>query len=196
MTSETGIETKLAFYDPPEYAPGWPLSMKAYLAAWRLTSALVFRFLPTRCFKLRNFFLRLFGARIHPSARVYPSCRIYLPFNLTMGPRSCLGPDVDCLCAASVQLDADVTVSQNAFLCTAAHDVDACSRPLTTAPIHLARGSWVFARAIVLPGVTLGEGAVAAAGCVVTRSVDAFAIVAGNPARVIRQRDRRAFRNG
>ena len=59
---------------------------------------------------------------------------------------------------------------------------------LTTAPIRLGRGSWVFARAIILPGVYLGEGAVAAAGAVVAKSVPPFAIVAGNPARVVRER--------
>lgn len=176
------------FYQPAEYESDWTLAMKLYLLAWRVTAASLFRFLPTSWFWFRNSLLRLFGATIHPTARVYPTCRVYLPYRLTLGARSCLGPGVDCLCAAEVVLDDDVTVSQDAFLCTAGHDVDHASRSLTTAPIRLGRGSWVFARAILLPGVSLGEGAVAAAGSVVTRPVEAFTIVAGNPARPVRTR--------
>lgn len=57
-----------------------------------------------------------------------------------------------------------------------------------TAPIVLADNAWVAAEAYLAPGVTMGEGAVAAARAVVTRNVAAWNVVAGNPARVIRQR--------
>lgn len=177
-----------AFYHPVSYQSAWPLRTKLYLLAWRITSATLFRWLPSRAFAARRAVLRLFGARIHATARVYPGCAIYAPSRLTLGERSTLGEGVNCMCVDDVRLDADVTVSQHAFLCTAGHDVDHPSRPLTTAPIRLGRGSWVFARAIILPGVDLGEGAVAAAGAVVAKSVPPFAIVAGNPARVVRER--------
>ncbi len=177
-----------SFYHPTHYDSGWPLRTKLYLLAWRITAATLFRWLPSRWFGGRNAVLRLFGARIHPTAKVYPGCIIYSPARLELAERSTLGTAVHCLCVDDVRLDADVTVSQEAFLCTAGHDVDHPARPLTTAPIRLGRGSWVFARAIILPGVDLGEGAVAAAGAVVAKSVPPFAIVAGNPARVVRER--------
>ena len=47
---------------------------------------------------------------------------------------------------------------------------------------------WIGYRAIVLPGVTIGEGAVVGAGAVVTRDVSPYTIVAGNPAKVIGER--------
>jgi maltose O-acetyltransferase len=47
---------------------------------------------------------------------------------------------------------------------------------------------WIGTRSIILPGVTLGDGCIIGAGSVVTRSVPPFAVAAGNPARVIRQR--------
>jgi len=56
-----------------------------------------------------------------------------------------------------------------------------------SAPIKVSKGVWIGARAIILKGVTIGEGSVVGAGSVVTRDVPAWTIVAGNPARVIRE---------
>jgi acetyltransferase-like isoleucine patch superfamily enzyme len=55
------------------------------------------------------------------------------------------------------------------------------------APIRICRGAWIGARSIILKGVTIGEGAIVGAGSVVTRDVPAFTIVAGNPARILRE---------
>jgi acetyltransferase-like isoleucine patch superfamily enzyme len=62
----------------------------------------------------------------------------------------------------------------------------------TVAPVLLRRGSYLGANCLVLPGVTVGEGAVVGAGAVVTRDVPAGAIVAGVPARVVGEAGRPA----
>lgn len=54
--------------------------------------------------------------------------------------------------------------------------------------IHIGDDVWIGANAIILPGVRIGSGSVVAAGAVVTRDVPAFSVVAGVPARVIKQR--------
>jgi carbonic anhydrase/acetyltransferase-like protein (isoleucine patch superfamily) len=58
--------------------------------------------------------------------------------------------------------------------------------PPVIRPVTICDDAWLGARAIVLPGVTIGQGAIVGAGSVVTRDVPSRAIVAGNPARVIR----------
>ncbi|MDO6707166.1 DapH/DapD/GlmU-related protein [Photobacterium sp. 1_MG-2023] len=55
-------------------------------------------------------------------------------------------------------------------------------------PVLIERDVWIGQRAIILPGVTIGEGAIIAAGSVVTKSVAAYSIVGGNPAKVIKMR--------
>lgn len=55
-----------------------------------------------------------------------------------------------------------------------------------TNEIHLQDDVWIGAGAVILPGVTVGEGAIVGAGSVVTKNVEAHSVVAGNPARVIR----------
>lgn len=54
-------------------------------------------------------------------------------------------------------------------------------------PIHIGRAAWIGFDCCVLPGVTIGEGAVVGARSVVTEDVEPFAIVAGNPARLVRR---------
>ena len=56
--------------------------------------------------------------------------------------------------------------------------------------MRIGRHAWVASHAIVLPGVTIGEGAVVAAGAVVTKDVEPYLMVGGNPARPIRKRTR------
>jgi acetyltransferase-like isoleucine patch superfamily enzyme len=59
---------------------------------------------------------------------------------------------------------------------------------LITKPITIKDNVWIATGAMVLPGVTIGEGAVVAAGAVVTKDVDDWMVVGGNPAKVIKKR--------
>jgi len=56
-----------------------------------------------------------------------------------------------------------------------------------TKPIHICKGVWIGAKAMILKGVVIGEGAVIGAGSVVTKNVPPYTIVAGNPAKIIRE---------
>lgn len=58
--------------------------------------------------------------------------------------------------------------------------------PERISPVVIEDGAWVGCRSIILPGVTIGRGAVIGAGSVVTSDIPAFHLAAGNPARVIR----------
>jgi putative colanic acid biosynthesis acetyltransferase WcaF len=132
--------------------------------------------------------LRLFGARIGRGCKTFPSTRIWAPWNLTMGDYSSMGYDVDCYCVAPVSLGAHSTVSQYSFLCTASHDVSDSHMGLTSAPIHIGDQAWICADVFVAPGITVGQGAVAAARAVVVRDVETWTIVGGNPAVEIKKR--------
>lgn len=133
--------------------------------------------------------LRAFGARISPSARIYPSAMVWAPWNLDLGERVLIGDRVNCYNVAGIRVEADVTISQFTFLCTASHDIESPERTLIAKPIFLQRGVWVFARAFIGMGVTVGEGAVVAACSVVVKDVDPFTVVGGNPANFLKERN-------
>ena len=132
--------------------------------------------------------LRLFGAKIHPTAVVYSSAKIYFPRNLIMDAYSCLASDVDCSNVDVIHIGANTTVSQGTFLCTASHDITNPLNPLITAPILIEDQAWVAADAFVGMGVTIGQGAVVGARAAVFKDVEPWTVVGGNPAKFIKKR--------
>ena len=106
-----------------------------------------------------------------------------------MGAYACLSADVDCYTVAPITIGDNATVSQGVKLCTAGHDISSRVMELTTAPIAIQANAWIAGWSIVLPGVTIGEGAVVAAGAVVTKDVEPWTVVGGNPAKFIKKRE-------
>ncbi len=157
---------------------------------WTLWRNLCFRWSPRIAHGWRRRLLRLFGARIASGVHPYPSCRIWAPWNLTMGPQSCLGDRVDCYSVDQIVIGEWAVVSQDAVLCTASHDFHRRDFPLITSPISIGPYAWIAAGAFIGPGVTVGEGAVVGARAVVMKDVPPWTVVAGNPAKVIGQRPR------
>ncbi|PUE09148.1 acetyltransferase [Limnohabitans sp. T6-5] len=89
---------------------------------------------------------------------------------------------------SGVYIGNNVNISFQACLLSLHHDHNDPGFAATGAPIIIKDHAWIGARAIILPGVTIGEGAVVAAGAVVTRSVPDYAVVGGVPAKVIGER--------
>lgn len=171
-----------------------PVGIKIKRALWNIVWALFFRTLPTKMFwGWRWLLLRLFGAQVDWHSHVYSSVKIWAPWNLRMERGSCLGPNIICYNQDLVWLKEDVTVSQYAYLCTAGHETDKINTAdagLITAGITLERNAWVGTRAFIGMGVVIGEDAIVGANAGVYKDVEPMTIVGGNPAKVIRERER------
>lgn len=171
------------------YVNRLPVRERILRLLWNIVWLFFCRATPSWGFRgWRLFILKCFGAKAGKGCVVYPSCKIWAPWNLEMGDYVCLAEDVDCYTVAPIKLGNKVSVSQRSFLCSASHDISDVNRPLTFAPIVIRDFSWIAAQAFVGPGVTIGEGAVVGACAVVTKDVEPWTVVAGNPARVIKKR--------
>lgn len=91
----------------------------------------------------------------------------------------------------SICVGADVSIGPEAAILTLGHDPRCAQFADRGGSVTIGDHAWIGYRAIVLPGVSIGEGAVVGAGAVVSRDVPPFTIVAGNPARPIGLRTRR-----
>lgn len=133
--------------------------------------------------------LRWFGMKSRWSISCYPTARIWAPWNLELGSMVAIDDRVNVYSVDKITIGTKVAISREVFLCTASHDISKPNIPLVTAPITICNGVWIGARAIILPGVTIGEGAIVAAGAVVTKDVEPWTVVGGNPAKFIKKRE-------
>lgn len=181
--ADPGLRAQRGAYESP-----WPLAARLRMAAWRVCWLVLFRSTPKPMNAWRVALLRAFGARIRGRPFVSQSARIRIPWRLEMHDRAALGEHAEVYNLGPVVLGARCTVAQHAYLCAGSHDLSTPDLPLVTAPIVVGADAFVGARALVLPGVRIGRGAVLGAGSVATRDVPDWTIAAGNPAREIRPR--------
>jgi acetyltransferase-like isoleucine patch superfamily enzyme len=91
---------------------------------------------------------------------------------------------------SGLSIGSNVSISPHAYILTLDHDPQSKDFAARTGPVRIDDYVWIGARATLLPGVTLGKGAVIGAGAVVTKDVAEFTIAAGVPAKPIGQRNR------
>lgn len=179
-----------AAHKPSEGGPSFSFGHRCYRAAWTVCWLLLAAWTPPFLHPWRRLLLRVFGARIAPTARIHASARVWYPANLEMGNQACLGPRVNCYSMARIALGPYALASQGAHLCAGTHDIDDPNFQLKAAPISIGAKAWVAAEAFVGPGVSIGEGAVLGARGVAFQDLDPWAVYAGNPAREVRKRQR------
>jgi acetyltransferase-like isoleucine patch superfamily enzyme len=122
------------------------------------------------------------------TANICLGVEMWAAAGLTVGRGSTIGQRCYIDARGGVQLEEQVSISREAMVLTATHDPDSPDFAATLAPVRFGSRSWVASRAIIMPGVSVGEGAVVAAGALVTSDVPPFTIVGGVPARKLRDR--------
>jgi hypothetical protein len=125
--------------------------------------------------------LRCFGAKVGDETHPYPGSRIWAPWNLEAGIGVGIADGAEIYNPAPVILGDFVTISQDAYLCSAGHDYTHPEFPLVTSPIEVLPEAWIAARAIVPMGVTIGQGCVVGAGSVVRKNTPDWTVQTGNP---------------
>lgn len=173
--------------DRPARAP-YPVRTYCARVAWTLVQATLWRLAWKRVWFLRPLLLRCFGARIALSVLVSESVRVHFPWALAIGEHNAIGPGVTFYNLGGIRIGDRVVISQDAYLCGGTHDYTLPSYPLLRLPIVIEDDVWIGAGAFIGPGVRVGRGAVVGARAVVTKDVPEWKVVAGNPARVIKDR--------
>jgi putative colanic acid biosynthesis acetyltransferase WcaF len=172
----------------PYLTPAFSLRNRLLRFAWGIVYTLLFRPSPRPLHGWRNFLLRSFGATIGPGSHIYPTARIWAPWNLNCEDHVAIAEDVVVYNPEMLTVCSHAIVSQQAYLCGATHDYEDPRFPLISFPTKLGAYSWVCARATVMPGVNLGEGAVLALGSVAAKDLASWTVYAGVPARPIKAR--------
>jgi putative colanic acid biosynthesis acetyltransferase WcaF len=167
----------------------WHASELVGRALWAAAHPL-FRFSPRIFWGWRASLLRMFGAKIGRKVHIYPSARIEIPWNLAVGDYAAIGDRATIYNLGKLSIGSRATISQGAHLCGGTHEYKKTDMALVKAPITIGEAAWVCAEAFVGPHVVIGDYAIVGARAVAMRNVDAWTIVAGNPAKSIGPRAR------
>ena len=118
-----------------------------------------------------------------------PTLRCDYGYNISVGARSFIDYDSVLLDCNRITIGEEVQIAPGVHIYTATHPVDAATRRKGqeyALRVVIGDGVWLGGGAIICPGMTIGENTVIGAGSVVTRSLPANVVAAGNPCRVLR----------
>ena len=142
--------------------------------------------IPFHCF--RRFFYRLAGIKIGKGSVIHTKARFYDPRNIVIGEDSIIGEGIVLDGRAQLTIGSHVDIATDVMIYNSQHDVESESFQTEDKLIIVEDYVFIGPRAIILPGVKIGKGAVVAAGAVVTKDVPPYAIVGGVPAKIIGER--------
>lgn len=181
-------------------ATGLPRERSSITQLWK---AVRWRYKPAICFYLgnhlfmnwtpyviRHWFLRRFcNVKIGRDSSIHMGCFV-TGYNIEIGNNSVINRFTYLDGRVSLRIGNNVNISHYVILQTLTHDPQNPDFVCLERPVVIGDHAWIGARAIICPGVTIGEGAVVGAGAVVTKDVAPYTIVAGNPAVYIKERSR------
>lgn len=143
----------------------------------------------------RRFFYKLSGMKIGSKSTIHMGARIYYPSGIEIGEDTLIGEKATLdgrkqlkNSKGGLKIGNHVDIASDVMIWTSQHDIH--SENMQTIEEKVEIGDYVFIgpRSIIMPGVTIGKGAIVAGGSVVTKNVEAMKIVAGVPAKEIAER--------
>ncbi len=151
------------------------------------------RILQEFCHRVRKSFLRKSCSSVGKNLIVYSGIRIHCPERLYIENNVAMNNDVWINASGNVHIGNNVIIGPRVIIHSANHKYDDPSIPIQKQGhiferVVIEDDVWIGAGAIILPGVKIGRGSVIAAGSVVTKDVPPYTIVAGVPARKIKDR--------
>lgn len=138
---------------------------------------------------IRILSLRIFKAEIGTKVGLYRGFEVRSPWKLRIGSNTIIGHNALLDARKELTIGNNVNISNEVMIWTLHHDYNDPDFSNAGAPVVIEDYVWLCSRAIILPGVTIGKGAVVAAGAVVTRNVLPYTVVGGVPAKPIGTRN-------
>jgi len=158
----------------------WYLDFKLFVMFW--VGWLPFHF-------IRNNVFRLCGVSIGRNSTFHTGARFFQPQNIKVGQGTIIGFRVFLDGRDALKIGSHTDIASEVMIYNSEHNLSDPQMTATEEPVHIGDYVFIGPRAIILPGVTIDDGAVVAAGAVVTKDVPEKTIVGGVPAEPIGKRD-------
>ena len=143
-------------------------------------------YVPSHIF--RKLFYSLAGVKIGKGSTIHMWANFFDPTNIIVGEDTIIGDHAFLDGRASLKIGSHVDIASQVLIYNSEHNIDSVDFSAKLEKVEIEDYVFIGPRAIILPGVKIGKGAVVAAGAVVTKDIPDFAIVGGVPAKVIGER--------
>ncbi|WP_117170106.1 sugar O-acetyltransferase [Paraliobacillus sediminis] len=138
--------------------------------------------------EIQGQFSRLIGKPVDDTFAMFPPFYTDCGKNINVGQNVFINSGCRFQDQGGITIGDGVFIGHNVVLATLNHDIDPRKRStMHPAPITIGKDVWIGSNATVLPGVTIGDGAIIAAGAVVTKDVPPTVIVGGVPAKILKK---------
>jgi len=131
----------------------------------------------------------LFGRELDEKTTVEPPVIVDYARQITIGRGVFIGAGFSATSFGGIEIEDGAMIAMHCTVTTVNHQYEDLNLVVGKS-VKIGKGAWIGARVTIVPGVTVGEGAVIGAGSVVTKDVPPYAVAVGNPARIIKYRDR------
>ena len=136
----------------------------------------------------RKIIYKLAGIKIGKGSTIHMFANFFMPKNIKIGDDTIIGSGAFLDGRDNLTIGNHVDIASQVMIYNSEHDIESETFKARHEPVQIEDYVFIGPRAIILPGVKIGRGAVVAAGAVVTKDVPEFAIVGGVPAKVIGER--------
>jgi maltose O-acetyltransferase len=170
---------------PLRGAYAWSTALWGDLRLYLLTTV---GYVPSHRF--RKLVYRCAGVRLPRTSSLHWRARFFAPEGLSVGEHTTIGNDGFFDAREGIRIGSCVNIAAEVRIYTREHDIDDPWFAETGGPVSIEDYAYVGTRVTILPGVTIGRGAVVATGAVVTKDVAPYMLVGGVPAKPIRERSR------
>lgn len=143
-------------------------------------------FIPSHIF--RRFIYRLVGVSIGKGSAIHTGTKFYNPSNISIGSDTIVGENCVLDGRDKLNIGDHVDIATDVMFYNSQHDINSENFEAYSRPVTINDYVFIGPRSIILPGVSIGKGAIVAAGAVVTKNVEEYEIVGGVPAKVIGER--------
>lgn len=162
--------------------------MRKYYRGFRLWFLRIVGNLPSH--NLRKLVYRAYGMKIGHRTYIYAGAEIRSPEAIVIGDDCIIGHNAILDGRYGIEIGNNVNLSTGVWIWTMQHDPQSPTFEAVGGKVTIHDNAWVSGRAIILPSISVGEGAVIASGAVVTKDVLPYTMIGGVPARLIGDRSR------
>lgn len=137
---------------------------------------------------LSNLYLKVWGVKVAKGSKIHRGVKFFHIGKLTVGKNSTINFGCYLDNRRGIYIGDNVGIAHDTKIYTLGHNLNDPEFKTKGAPVVIEDNAFIFSNSLIMPGVTIKEGAVILAGSVVTKDVEPYTIIGGNPAKKIKDR--------